>query len=157
MTSVINMPATSGQDTADGAAPAAPDERGRPSHTHSGLRSHAHARSHSDPHPHPHSHAPHSPFVPLLLGALALLGWLGYQTHLLLVERSALQAAHASQQQTVDSAGKLRLSLDALAADTQRMAEAGNPNAKLLVDELRKRGITINAAATGGNRSAAAK
>jgi hypothetical protein len=47
----------------------------------------------------------------------------------------------------VDNAGKLRASLDALAVDTQRLAEAGNPSAKLLVDELRKRGITINPAA----------
>ncbi len=93
--------------------------------------------------------APHSPFVPLLLGGLALLGWLGFQTQQLVNERAALAGVHASQQLTVDNAGKLRGSLDALAADTQRIADAGNPNARLLVEELRKRGITINAAASG--------
>jgi hypothetical protein len=44
----------------------------------------------------------------------------------------------------VDNAGKLRASLDALAADTQRLADTGNANAALLVAELKKRGITIN-------------
>jgi hypothetical protein len=92
--------------------------------------------------------APRSPYVPMLLGALALLGWLGFQTQQLINEREALKVAYVSQQQTVDSAGKLRASLDALASDTQRMADGGNPSAKLLVDELRRRGITINTAAT---------
>jgi hypothetical protein len=84
-----------------------------------------------------------SVFVPVLICALTLLAWFVFQSILLLNDREALQASHLSQQQTVDNAGKLRASLDALAADTQRMADAGNPNAALLVTELRKRGITI--------------
>ena len=98
----------------------------------------------------------HSAFVPLLLGGLALVLMLGWQTVLLAGERSALQAAYAGQQQTVDNAGTLRAQLDALAADTQRLADAGNPNAALLVAELRKRGITINPAATAAANAAAA-
>ncbi len=86
----------------------------------------------------------HSAFVPVLLGALALLLALGWQTYLLVSERQGLQAGHLSQQQTVDNAGKLRASLDGLAADTQRLADAGNASAALLVAELRKRGVTIN-------------
>ncbi len=82
-------------------------------------------------------------FVPLLLMALALLGGFAAQLFEGYQQRQSLLAAHASQQQTVDNAGKLRQSLDALAADTQRMADAGNANAALLVTELRKRGITI--------------
>lgn len=83
----------------------------------------------------------------MLLATLALFGWLGFQTVQLAKERDALQAAYASQQLTVDNAAKLRASLDAIAADTQRLADSGNPNAKLLVDELRKRGITISTTA----------
>jgi hypothetical protein len=97
----------------------------------------------------------HSAFVPLLLGGLALLLMLGWQTVLLAGERSALQAGHASQQQTVDNAGTLRAQLDALAADTQRLADVGNPNAALLVTELKKRGITINPAAAAATAAAA--
>ncbi len=89
----------------------------------------------------------HGPFVPLLLLAAASLAWMGFQSWLLLTDLQALQAAHASQQQTVDNAAKLRASLDTLAADTQGLAEAGNGNARLLVEELKKRGVTINPAA----------
>jgi len=96
----------------------------------------------------------------LLLGSLALLVVLGYQTFVLVAERSALNATHSGQQQTVDNATKLRNSLDALAADTQRLADAGNPNAGLLVAELRKRGISINpqgaASAAAGAAAASA-
>lgn len=99
----------------------------------------------------------HSAFVPLLLGGLALLVVLGYQTSVLVAERDALNATHTGQQQTVDNAAKLRNSLDALAADTQRLADIGNPNAGLLVAELRKRGISINPqAATGAKVDAGA-
>lgn len=92
--------------------------------------------------------AARNPFIPLVLVALTLAGSLALQSAQLLMDRDSLQSAHASQQQTVDKAGKLRASLDALAADTQRMADAGNANARVLVEELRKRGVTINAAAT---------
>ena len=84
----------------------------------------------------------------LLLAGLAVLGWLGFQAQQQYAERQILQSAYASQQQTVDSAGKLRASLDVLAADTQRLADSGNPNARALVDELKKRGVTINSAST---------
>lgn len=99
-------------------------------------------------------------FVPVLLGTLALLLGLGWQSYLLMADRDALQTAHGGQQQTVDNAGKLRASLDALAADTQRLADGGNASAALLVTELRKRGITINTSAnakTGAATEPAAK
>jgi hypothetical protein len=98
--------------------------------------------------PEPKSQAPRSAFVPLLLGTLALLASFGWQSAGLLADREALLAAHAGQQQTVDNAAKLRSSLDALAADTQRLAEAGNGSAALLVAERKKRGITIHPNAT---------
>jgi uncharacterized protein HemX len=83
-------------------------------------------------------------FVPVMLLALALAVWFGAQLFDAYQQRLNLLTTHASQQQTVDNAGKLRQSLDALAADTQRMADGGNANAALLVTELRKRGITIS-------------
>ena len=95
-----------------------------------------------------HHSKPRSAFVPVLMCSLALAGWLGSQLFWQVQEREALQAGLVSQQQTVDNAGKLRASLDALAADTQRLADAGNASAGVLVAELRKRGITINAKAT---------
>ena len=98
----------------------------------------------------------HSAFVPVLLFGLTVLAVLGWQTWVLATERSALNTAYEGQQQTVDNAGKLRASLDGLAADTQRLADRGNPNAALLVTELRKRGITINPQAGAAAAAAAA-
>jgi hypothetical protein len=89
----------------------------------------------------------HNAFVPLLISTLALLVYFSFQAVQAYGQRQALQATHVAQQQTVDNAGRLRANLDALAADTQRMADAGNPNAGALVAELRRRGITFNAAA----------
>lgn len=89
----------------------------------------------------------YGPFVPMLLATMALLAWLGFLAWGQHQDRLALQTAYANQQQTVDNATKLRGSLDALAADTQRLAETGNASARLLVEELKKRGVTINPAA----------
>ena len=97
----------------------------------------------SEPRARPAERPAHSAFVPVLLCGLALLGWLGSQVYWLTEERQGLRNGLAAQQQTVDNAGKLRASLDGLAADIQRLADAGNANAALLVTELRKRGVTI--------------
>jgi hypothetical protein len=86
----------------------------------------------------------YSPFVPLLLLAAALVTWFGFQTYQLTSERQQLTALRAGQDAQVEAAGKLRASLDAVAAETARMAAGGNVNARMLVEELRKRGITIN-------------
>ena len=126
---------TSGTSTSSSTSPAAADPNAAAAAARRQLR------------PATAAAAGRSPFVPMLLGGLALLGWLGFQTYGLFTEREGLAAAHTAQQQTVDNAGKLRASLDALAADTQRIADAGNPSARVLIDELRKRGITINAPA----------
>lgn len=89
----------------------------------------------------------YGPLVPMLLTVTALLAWLGFQAWGQYQDRLALRTAYANQQQTVDNATKLRGALDLLAADTQRLAESGNASARLLVEELKKRGVTINPAA----------
>lgn len=94
---------------------------------------------------------PHTTLALLLL-SLAMLLSLGDQCWQRLHERERLHAAQAQLQSTVDKATQLRSSLDALAADTQRLADAGNAPARLLVQELRRRGITINPAAATPSR-----
>lgn len=85
-----------------------------------------------------------SPFLPLLMLTTALLLWFAFQTYQLWAERQQLALLRASQDVQVEAAGKVRASLDAVATTTARMADAGNVNARVLVEELRKRGITIN-------------
>ena len=86
----------------------------------------------------------YSPFVPLLLVGCAVLGWMGFQTEQLMSEHSNLDKVRASQAQPLEQSRKVREALDSVAANTQRLADSGNASAKLVVDELKKRGITIN-------------
>ena len=43
----------------------------------------------------------------------------------------------------MQNAVKLRAQLDGIAADTQRLANGGNAGAQLIVNDLRRRGVTI--------------
>lgn len=88
----------------------------------------------------------HNPFLPVALLALGFIAWLGFQTWNLAGERSQLALAHATQQPQIDQANKLRAALETLAVTTQRLAGEGSVAARTVVDELAKRGVTINSA-----------
>ena len=90
--------------------------------------------------------AARSLFLPAALFALAISGWLAFQTVQLVGERQALGAARANLDPMELSATKLRTALDALATATAKLAAEGNANARVIVEELRKRGVTINPA-----------
>ncbi len=83
-------------------------------------------------------------FTAIAVAIAALLLWGATQTWLLVAERGGLQVAAASQQQQIDAANKVRGQLDAIASGMQRLSEGGNASARLVVDELRRRGVTIN-------------
>jgi hypothetical protein len=83
-------------------------------------------------------------FIPLLLIAVALVIWTGFQTTQLLRERRYLKTVLTGQSPTVEQSQKLRAQLDSIAKGTLQLANQGNSNAKIIVEELRKRGITIN-------------
>ena len=85
-----------------------------------------------------------SPFLPLLLMGAALLGWSAFQSYELLKDHRGLEQALAAQQPQVARSARLRASLSALASDTQRLADTGDAGAKVIVTQLRKRGITIH-------------
>ena len=86
-----------------------------------------------------------SPFIPILILALAFVGWSGFQTTQLVQEKTALATLKISQDKQTEDSKKLRESLDKLAKGTLALSDRGNPNARLIVDELRRRGITISA------------
>jgi hypothetical protein len=89
-----------------------------------------------------------SPFVPLLLVALALVGALAFQAVQLARDRQQLSIAQANLQPQEQAAKKVRASLDALATATAKLAADGNVNAGAIVEELRRRGITIRTPGT---------
>lgn len=86
--------------------------------------------------------------LPILLGLLTLVIWFGFQTSQLLKERDNLKILGDNQATLYANAQKMRAQMDAIAAGTARLAQAGNPNAQQLVNALRARGITINPNAT---------
>jgi len=83
-------------------------------------------------------------FIPLLLALATLVLWFGFQTNQLVKERENLNTLHANQTAIYTNAQKMRAQLDAIAADTARLAQGGNPHAAQMVNALRARGITIN-------------
>lgn len=89
-------------------------------------------------------------FVPLLILLLTLLSWSAFQLIQLSDEAQGLEATKNGQNAQLQQAQRVRQSLDALATETRKLADAGNANAKLIVEELRKRGVTISPAAQAG-------
>jgi hypothetical protein len=85
-----------------------------------------------------------SPFVPLLLLAVSLLTWFAFQSWQLAAERQQLQKLAANLQPQIEQANQRRMALDRLALATRQLAGQGNANARVIVDELRRRGVTIN-------------
>ena len=84
------------------------------------------------------------PFRAVLVLAFAVLLWTAYQTYALWSERENLLAAATQITVQVEAATKIRASVDSLAAGVKRLSEGGNANARVVVDELARRGITIN-------------
>lgn len=90
-----------------------------------------------------------SPFVPLLILLLGMLAWSGFQLHHLGLEADALLVARNGQESQFQQAQRTRQALENLATETRKLADAGNASAKVVVEELRKRGVTINLPAAG--------
>jgi len=85
-----------------------------------------------------------SPFIPLLLLTVALLSWATFQAVQLARERRDLRVAYTNQEQPMQQAAKMRAQLDGIARSMAELAAKGNVNAGTIVQELAKRGITIN-------------
>ncbi len=83
-------------------------------------------------------------FLPLLLVTLAVLGWALFQMGELVSAHRNLTEVLQEQQPKVAQERNLSRALSVLAGDTQRLAAAGDPGARLIVAQLQKRGITIH-------------
>lgn len=84
-----------------------------------------------------------SPFLPAMLLAIAVAGWSIFQTTQLVVERNKLRSAIEGQGTQMEQSVKVRAALESLATRTARLARGGNANATLIIEELRRRNITI--------------
>jgi hypothetical protein len=92
----------------------------------------------------------HTVFVPLLIIAVGIFFWFGFETVQLAIERSTLNGTYEEQERLVQNSTKLRKSQEVIAPGTQKLASQGTPHAALVVEELRKRDVTINPNASAG-------
>jgi len=86
----------------------------------------------------------YSPFVPILILVFVGLAWPSFQFYQLIVEKQAFATIYANQTKQFDDSTKLRAALDGIARETALLAAKGNAGAKLIVDELARRGVTID-------------
>jgi hypothetical protein len=79
--------------------------------------------------------------VALIVAAFFLIT--AFQTERLVQEHAGLTAVRAAQQISLEQAGKLRARFQVLAGGTAKLAQAGNANAKAVLDQLEAQGITL--------------
>ena len=89
-----------------------------------------------------------SVFLPILLLAMALLATFSFQTSLLLQEREAMVNTRGGQEAPLANAQKFRANLDVLVGETRRLADAGNPHARAILDAFAQRGVRFGPAET---------
>ncbi len=99
----------------------------------------------AEPQAAPQAPAPAGPslMLPVALVVVALFLWTGFQTFYLIRERGALHAARTNLETPYQESVKLRAQIESIARKTAELAAQGNPGAQTIVEELRKRGITI--------------
>jgi len=80
--------------------------------------------------------------VVVLLAATVLLMAV-LETMQLVAQYSTLADVRTAQQPSLAEIARVHTQLDALAGETARLAAAGNANAKAVVDEMQRQGITL--------------
>ena len=94
-----------------------------------------------------------SVYIPLLIGLAALVGFLGFQVVELWRAHNQLVDERDGQEAAIVEADKMRRQLTVLASKTAELAQKGDPDAKAIVDEYARRGLTFlpPRAVSGGN------
>ncbi len=87
----------------------------------------------------------HNSFAPLaFIVVITLLVMVGFQTLQINNERKILKNTKIGQEDSFQESKKLRAQLDSIASQTALLASQNNPNAKIIIEALKKRKITIN-------------
>jgi hypothetical protein len=81
--------------------------------------------------------------LPLVILLIALVLWFGFQTLQLANERANLDEARGHQEAAMQEAEKLRGQFESVISKTSELANKGHAGAKLVMDELQKRGMPV--------------
>ncbi len=79
--------------------------------------------------------------VPIAVMAVTLLLLFAFQMTQIMRDRTNLQQAMAQQQRQVEDAQKLNTQFGGLVVGTRKLAEEGDKNAQLLIEQLKKIGV----------------
>jgi hypothetical protein len=82
--------------------------------------------------------------LPVILPIVSLLVLMGFQTYQAVQDRQTLSELQAAQEPTIQQAIKVRQQLETLAGGTAQLATEGDENAKAIVDEMKRQGITLS-------------
>ena len=85
--------------------------------------------------------------LPLTILLIALVLWFGFQTVQLAIERANLGEARGHQEAAMQEAQKLRTQFESLISKTSELANKGHAGAKLVMEELQKRGMAAQSEA----------
>lgn len=84
-----------------------------------------------------------TPFLPLLLVTVAWLVSSAFQTDLLITEHRGLERLSTLQRSQLEQEHKLENSYLSLIRDTEALAAQGDASAKLVIEQLKARGIQL--------------
>jgi hypothetical protein len=90
---------------------------------------------------------PPSKNLALTLVVFSWCAWTLFQTVQLVRERNHLTQLKANQESALQEATKVRAQIEAITADTAKLAAAGNPGAQRILAEFRRRGFKLAAEA----------
>ena len=85
-----------------------------------------------------------TPFLPILLLGCTVLAWTLFKTTELRAQRNALAVVYRAQSKQLQTSRKIRAALNRLAIDVKRLSGTGDPGARIIVQQLKQRGITIH-------------
>ncbi len=81
--------------------------------------------------------------IPISLLSVTAFFLISYQTTQILRDRDMLNMAKGQQQRSFEDAQRLQEQLRNLLLGTQKLADEGNKNAKVIVDKLKEMGIQV--------------
>jgi hypothetical protein len=84
--------------------------------------------------------------IALTLTLVSLVLWFGFQAFQLVRDRSSLQVVKANQETAMQESEKIRTQFQTLMTKTAELANKGHAGAKMVIDELQKRGLGVGAA-----------
>jgi hypothetical protein len=83
--------------------------------------------------------------IALTLTLVALVLWFGFQAFQLVRDRSSLQVVKANQETAMQESEKIRTQFQTLMTKTAELANKGHAGAKMVIDELQRRGLGMGA------------